>query len=170
MPNYSKSVIYKIHSLDKDINEIYVGSTCNFRTRKYNHKTCCNNPNDKAYNFKLYKYIRDNGGWDKFMMTIIKEYPCSNKRQLHIEERRVMEELGAKLNGHIPSRTHKESYKIWRDNNKEYHKEYYNQNKEKIKEYIKEYREKKKLKLLKIKKKEELLEELKQIEEQLKLF
>ena len=36
--DYSKSIIYKIYSNVNNVNKIYVGSTTNFRNRKYKHK------------------------------------------------------------------------------------------------------------------------------------
>ena len=46
-------IIYKLVSTDINIKEIYVGSTINFRTRKFNHKKACNNETDMAYNYCL---------------------------------------------------------------------------------------------------------------------
>jgi len=139
MPHYENAVIYKIHSLNPDVKEIYVGSTCDFANRKYKHKKCCNNPNNRSYNLKVYKYIRDNGGWDKFMITPIKMYPCKSKMELHIEERKNIEELNATLNICIPTRTCKEYNKEYniknRDKIKINNKKYYEQNKDKKKEY-----------------------------------
>ena len=79
-------IIYKILSTDINIKEIYVGSTCNFRTRKFNHKGRCNNETDKAYNYNVYKYIRANGGWDTFDMIQIEEVKHDTKQQLHTRE------------------------------------------------------------------------------------
>ena len=66
-------IIYKLVSTDINIKEIYVGSTINFRTRKFDHKKACNNENVKALNFNVYKYIRANGGWDMFVMIQLEE-------------------------------------------------------------------------------------------------
>jgi len=92
MPDYSKAVIYTI----KTGNSIYVGSTVNFRDRKYSHKGYIYNENSKKYGRKLYKTIRDNDGeWD---MKPHKEFACENKTQLTIEEERIRIELNADLN------------------------------------------------------------------------
>ena len=120
MSDYSKSVIYMIKKKDDDDNEnVYVGSTKDFTKRKWEHKTRCNNPNSKGYNYKIYKYIRENGGWDEWEMIAIETYPCESKRELEIRERFHIETLKPKLNKNIPTRTHKE----YRDDNKEVIKE-----------------------------------------------
>ena len=38
MVNYANSVVYKIMSLDPEIDDIFVGSTTGFRKRKHDHK------------------------------------------------------------------------------------------------------------------------------------
>ena len=42
-------IIYKLVSTDINIKEMYVGSTINFRTRKFDHEKACNNEKDKRY-------------------------------------------------------------------------------------------------------------------------
>ena len=115
MPNYSKTSIYKICCLDTTIKDIYIGSTCNFSRRKYQHKNLCNDENNKDYNIKVYKFIRDNGGWINWNMIQIKEFSCENKREKETEERKCIEELKPTLNVNIPTRSEKE----WRIENKE---------------------------------------------------
>ena len=127
MVNYQNCIIYKITCNDTTIKDCYVGSTCNFARRKCGHKTRCNNINDNGYNLKVYQFIRDNGGWTNWTMTPIKKFPCSDKMSKLIEERKIMEELGATLNSDVPSRSQKE-YRL--------------KNKEAINEYQKEYQEK----------------------------
>tara|TARA_R110002072_G_scaffold33083_1_gene100368 strand:+ start:985 stop:1569 length:585 start_codon:yes stop_codon:yes gene_type:complete len=117
--DYSKGLIYKICCKDPNIKDIYVGSTTNFKARKYENKSRCNNENGKHYNLKVYKFIRDNGGWDNWDMVVIKEFSCENKRQLEREQRKQLEELNATLNNNIPTRTHKQ----YREDNKEEIKE-----------------------------------------------
>ena len=56
----------------------------------------------KKYNRYLYTFIRDNGGWTNFIINPIKTFPCDNKMQKLIEERRIMHELGAELNTRTP--------------------------------------------------------------------
>ena len=97
MPDYSKVIIYKIEHID-DPSLIYVGNTTNYSHRKNQHKSRSQNPNDKEYCVYKYKMIRDNGGWDKFLMKPIKEFPCKNRIEAEIEEERCRVELKACLN------------------------------------------------------------------------
>ncbi len=64
--NYEKRHVYNIVSNDLNITECYGGHTTDFKSRRGNHKTRCNNENDKRYNNKLYQFIRNNGGWNNF--------------------------------------------------------------------------------------------------------
>ena len=155
MPDYSKAMIYKIkHNEDYDDDNIYIGSTCNLIRRRCNHKDCCNNENSSKYNFPLYKYIRENGGWDAFVLIKIHDYKCNSKSELEVEERKMIDMLKPKLNRYIPTRSKKEyrednkeviaeKCKEWREVNKEVltekKKEYYEDNKEVIAEKGKKY-------------------------------
>lgn len=157
MPIYQNSIIYKLcHCNDLENKNIYVGSTTNFRNRKYLHKNRCNNKKNKKYNFTVYKFIRDNDGWDNWVMIPIEVYPCNDKKELEVRERHHIELLKPKLNKVIPTRTQKEWYqdnkekilektKQYQENNKEQieerSKKYRDNNKEKIKEKDKKYRE-----------------------------
>lgn len=90
--NYSNTIIYKIQHNEK--NElIYVGHTINFNRRNGEHKKKC-----KSSKLKLYKMIRDNGGWDSFSMVVVEEYPCYTKIQASKREAQVMRELKATMN------------------------------------------------------------------------
>ena len=95
--DYTKTIIYKI--INHEYPElIYVGSTTNFKSRKSQHKSKCNNPKSDKYHLKLYQNIRENGGWDSWNMIQICEYPCSNKREAECEEDKYLVELKAVLN------------------------------------------------------------------------
>jgi len=116
MPKYENSVIYKIkHNEDYDDNDIYIGSTTNFKNRKGGHKHTCNNEKDKNYNLTVYQFIRDNDGWDNFVMIPIEPYHCNDKDELKIRERHHIDLLRPTLNKVIPGRTKKE----WYEDNKE---------------------------------------------------
>ena len=67
--DYSKTLIYKlVHKDDLENSNIYVGSTTDFRKRKWSHKECCNNLKSSKYHRKVYQYIRDNCGFDEWVM------------------------------------------------------------------------------------------------------
>ncbi len=129
--DYSKTIIYKLVKNDDLENaNIYIGSTTDFTSRKYRHKNCCNNENDKRYNLKVYKGIRSNGGWGEWNMIEIEKYPCNDKNEALSRERYWYEFYNAKLNGNTMIITPEEK--------KEYQKQYYIENADKLKQnYIK---------------------------------
>ncbi len=143
---------YKIISKDENIKELYVGKTTNFKRRIRDHKNISNNQNCKGYNLKLYKFIRENGGWNNWEFIEIEKNEYNDKDSA-FKERYWIEELKATLNNDIPSRTKQEWSKIYRENNKEKDKQYRENRKEIKKEKDKQYRENNK-EIIKEKKKE----------------
>lgn len=95
---YANGQIYWIHCRDAKINEFYVGSTCDFFKRRKKHIDNCYNPKSKAYNCTVYKYIRENGGWNNFIMDTIEPFPCDNRLELLINEQEWINILEPKLN------------------------------------------------------------------------
>ena len=76
--------IYKIkHKLDCNDENIYIGSTCNFNDRISTHKHSCNNESDPSHNLNIYKYMRDNGGYDNFEFTILRLCEDEDKADRH---------------------------------------------------------------------------------------
>jgi len=126
--DYSKTIIYKIeHNVDKSL--VYVGSTTNFIKRKSQHKDCCTNEKSSDYNYKVYKMMRANGGWNEFQMLEIKKYPCNDSNEARSEEERCRIELKANMN----------AYKAFGANTrKEYEEKYRKENADKIKEWKKQ--------------------------------
>ena len=144
--NYNNTIFYQILCRDTTIKDCYVGHTTDFKRRKSNHKSTCNNQNGRTYNLYLYEFIRDNGGWANFDMILIENRECADSLEARKIERGHIEKLNSTLNLKIPSRTTIEWQKEYREQNKEIikiQKEiYYNNNKDKIAIYKKEYREK----------------------------
>ena len=125
-------IIYKLFC--KDADEFYVGSSTEFHQRKIKHKSCCNNVNRKNYNYPVYKYIRNNGGYDKFDYEILELGEYEDKNCMKNRERYFIETLKPSLNSYIPNRTKKE----YCDDNKDIIKQYYQNNIEEINERRKE--------------------------------
>ena len=143
MPDYAKTIIYKLINYDHP-DLVYVGSTTNFTKRKQSHKESCLNEKSKKHNLKLYKMIRDNGNWENWNMIKICDYPCNNKREAEQEEDKYMLELKANMNmvrAFLTEEEKKEYKKQYREGNKEKNKEYREANKERIQEIKKEYYE-----------------------------
>jgi len=133
--DYSKTNIYKIVCNDLTVKDCYVGHTTNMTERKYKHKFSCNNEKHNSYHFKIYKIIRENGGWDNWNMVLVEEFPCKDKFEACKREREVYEELDAKLNMRRPYRTQEE----YKEEHKQYDQQYYQENKEYKKQYEKQY-------------------------------
>ena len=131
MVNYQDSFIYKICCKDLTIQDIYIGSTTNFKQRKRQHKECCNNEKSSHHNIKIYNFIRENGGWENWDMILIKNVSCNSKIELNKIEREYYEEYNPSLNVIFPSRSKKEYQKT--QFSKEILKSYYQLNKEKLK-------------------------------------
>lgn len=168
-------IIYKLCCKDPEITDIYIGHTKNFTQRKNTHKNNCSNENNINYNRYVYKFIRENGGWDNWIMIELEKYNCKNKREAESIEHNWILKLGAKLNINKPYAKCKEEPQIykqdWYETNKqeilekvkqnyeenkehklEYQKQYAQEHKEQISEKQKEYREKNKEKLAEQKK------------------
>ena len=103
--DYSKTVIYKIVANDLSITECYVGSTTDFTRRKQWHKSACSNEKGKSYDLKVYKTIRDNGGWAEWCMVEIEKYPCNDANEATSRERYWFGILNSNLNTIYPHRT-----------------------------------------------------------------
>jgi len=130
--DYSKTVVYKIVCHDLNVKDLYVGSTSNFRKRKYHHKSNCKNEKE-IYKIKIYETIREHGGWDNWNMLEVEKFPCKDGNEARTRERYWFEQLEAGLNSRIPI-THAKEYRLeHKEQKKEYDKKYRSDNAEKIK-------------------------------------
>jgi len=149
--DYSKCVIYKIVCNDLTVTDCYVGQTTSFIDRKASHKKGCNNNIYKQHNLKVYKIIRQNGGWENWSMIEIEKFPCKDNNEATARERFWYEQLNANMNSCVPNRSQKELKQIYYKNNKvelnHKHKIYYEKNKDKFLARCKEYNEENKDKL-----------------------
>ena len=135
MTDYSKSSIYKIACKDPAIEDTYIGSTCNLIKRRNQHKTVCNNPKAGGYNQYVYRFIRDNGGWNNWDIYMIEQFSCTTKIAKEQVERGYIEELKPTLNKCIPA-----NYQTGDVYSKsEYKKQYYEHNRDHITEYKRQY-------------------------------
>ena len=100
--DYSNTVIYKIFCKDENINDLYIGHTTNFAQRKSCHKTACENSKNSLYDIKLYKIIRENGGWDNWIMQEIEILNLNNSTEARIKEAEYYEKYKATLNSITP--------------------------------------------------------------------
>jgi hypothetical protein len=100
--DYSNTIIYKITCKDTAITDVYVGHTTNFVQRKHGHKRNCINPTSVNYKLKLYKVIRENGGWDNWKMEIITFFECKDHYHARKKEQEYFISLNATLNSIEP--------------------------------------------------------------------
>ena len=143
--DFANTIIYKIVCNDLNIPECYVGHTTNFIQRRNKHKTNCVNEKGKHYNYKLYKNIRENGGWANYSMIELEKYPCNDANEACAKEREYYDKLNSSLNSINPHRNKEEiaaSCRKYYVNNKEKIIAYCRENKEKFAEYYKINKEK----------------------------
>ncbi len=129
--DYSNCVIYKIVCNDVAIPDCYVGHSTNLVKRRYSHKTSCTNPNAVGYEIYVYKFIRENGGWDNWSVIEIEKCPCLDKQEACKNERKWIETLHATLNKQVPLQT--------QEDKKKYDRDYFLKNKARLDEYHKKW-------------------------------
>jgi len=137
-------VIYIIKHKTDDTKKVYVGSTNDFKKRISQHRKNCNNEKNKKYNFKLYQYLRENGGFYMYEIIILECYVCNFKNELYYKEDDYIKIYDNNLNSKRAYLTYEEYKK--KDN--EQHKKYYEEHKEKINEQHKKYYEENKEKVI----------------------
>ena len=133
---------------DLSVDYVYVGQTTNLFNRRSTHKSRCNNEKDKKYHYPVYQKIRENGGWENFVVVEIEKFPCKDYNEAASRERFFIEQFSLQnntLNKVIPTRTDKEwrndnidrlleKEKIYRDNTKQIRSDkmkiYYQENKD----------------------------------------
>lgn len=135
--------IYKIACLDPNISNIYVGSTCDLKQRKIQHKNKYIAPKHK--NRKVYQFIREHGGWDNWKFYVLEHLDC-NKFNAELREEHYRQELNASLNMRICVRKYQKCIdqcdNTSEEHRRENHKQYYKANKDKILKQQKQYKEK----------------------------
>jgi hypothetical protein len=82
--NKQNIYIYQIFCKDHLVNENYIGQTECFEQRKYSHQRSC-----KDSDLKLYKIIREKGGWDNWEMKILNHYYCDQYEARQIEQKYI---------------------------------------------------------------------------------
>jgi hypothetical protein len=137
---------YRIYCKDTNITDCYVGHTKNFGERKRRHNRNC-----KTETYKVYTIIRENGGWDNWIMEELENKDCDDIEVARIREQELIIEHNANLNTYdaiLNKEKLLKTAKDYRDKNKEsisqYKKEYSKENKQLISQNSKDYRDKNK--------------------------
>ena len=141
-PSIKDYIFYKIFCVDKSVELSYIGSTADWKQRNRHHKSDCNNQNSRAYNYKVYKTIRENGGWGNFKMVEIGKQEQLTPQQAKQIEEKYRVELNADMNDcrcFLTEEEKQEQKKEWRENNPDYNKNWRKNNKEHIQEQKKEW-------------------------------
>jgi hypothetical protein len=115
--DYSNTLFYKISCKDTSVSEVYIGHTTNFVQRKSCHKQSCNNSKAANHDCKLYKFIRDNGGWDNWRMDIVAYHECNDHYAARKKEQELFLFYKATLNSIEPMPRPKPSRVVARDIN-----------------------------------------------------
>lgn len=136
--DYSQSCVY---GFMKEEIMYYVGSTYDLSHRYSSHKSNCNNENGDKYNYRIYKFMRENGGFESFEIVKIREYPeCKTEKELKTYERNYYDLYEPGLNRYKPQLTEDE-LKNLREQKNETQRNNYAQNPEKYNIRTKKYRE-----------------------------
>ena len=104
--NYSNCVIYTIKCKDEAVTNLYVGHPCNLKQRTERLESNYNNPNRKEFNFKLYKVIRDNGGFKNRIVEVVEKYiECNSIDDSRNREKYRFNKLRVNSNSNRPFST-----------------------------------------------------------------
>ncbi len=116
--DWSNTVLYLLRSNNPLINDEYVGKSGDFHKRKISHKTKCNNnknSSEKQYHRKVYKFIRENGGYDDWHFEILETANLEDEDEAAILERDWIEKLEPTLNIQLPAQTPEEKAENYRE-------------------------------------------------------
>jgi hypothetical protein len=91
----------------------------------------------------VYKYIRENGGYDKWKFEVIQRFPCDNEEQLIEREQYYYDLMKPLLNTYRPLRTEDRAKydEIYREKHTDEIKNYREKHKDEMKKYNAKYRE-----------------------------
>jgi len=118
--DWSNTVLYKLCSNNPLIEDEYVGKSGDFHIRKIAHKSVCNNVKSEGYNYEVYKFIRENGGYDNWDFEILETANLENEKEASNLERYWIEKLKPSLNKNLPAQTPEELAEYNREYNREY--------------------------------------------------
>ena len=91
---------YKIFCKNTDIQDSYIGKSCDIINRMNQHKWSCFNK--EKQNMKIYKFINDNGGWENFDYIILQEDYFEKVEDATIVENNLFNIFNPSLNTNRP--------------------------------------------------------------------
>ncbi len=107
--DYSNCMFYRLVCRDPTVTECYVGSTTDEINRRRKHKSVCHNEKAKGYNYYVYRFIRDHGGFENWQMLVHEKLAVADKTAAALREYFWCVHYNATLNSNVPGRTHAES-------------------------------------------------------------
>tara|TARA_R110002124_G_scaffold89504_2_gene228745 strand:+ start:1222 stop:1824 length:603 start_codon:yes stop_codon:yes gene_type:complete len=116
--------IYKLHN--PQFEKFYIGSTANLNKRLFAHKKDSKSKHKRVVNRPLYKYIKDNGGFDNGWKMEILEFTENfrfEKEQLYIDKYGIDNLLNACKSTWLDKDAQKE---YMREHRRKYMREHYN--------------------------------------------
>ena len=78
--------IYRLTCVNPTIKDRYIGSCWDLHTRNRKHRSRCHNDKSKEYNAPVYKFIRDNGGYDNWYMVTLDCVDCEDHELVEYEQ------------------------------------------------------------------------------------
>ena len=130
MNKYKNTIIYKIFSKTSPEN-FYIGHT----SLKLNYRYAIHRYTYYHKNNKLYKFMKQNGGFVNFKIEILEEFSCDTINEARQKEKDYILLLKPTLNNNLPLRTGIE----WRKDSTKYN--------DYMRNYMREYNKRKKVKL-----------------------
>ena len=83
-------VIYTIKCKNPEVKPFYIGSTMNVKKRKQHHMEYTKYENTIHYDFPVYKYIRENGGWSNWEFKPVQyHYGLDTKALRRLEQQYI---------------------------------------------------------------------------------
>jgi len=135
------SGVYCWVSKDSNVQEVYVGSTEDLNKRIETHKNACIYKTSNEYNRKLYRFIRENGGFDNWKFIWLELFKTDDTIFLRQLEQIWMDTFPQELllNGYRAYATEEEK----KEQLIKGKKKYYKKNKDLLLKKAKKYYEKK---------------------------
>lgn len=143
--------IYQIYCKNPEITDIYIGSTKDIKSRIAEHKYACYDTEHIKYRTPLYKFIRENGGFENWDYKVLNEVEYIDDIWRRKQEQCYIDCYKPSLNTHRAyisrgdmqekhKKHRREYYSANKETLNENHKIYYETNKEQILSQAKEYR------------------------------
>jgi hypothetical protein len=96
-----EAYLYILYCKNSLHSQVYVGSTHDIDARMSAHKCALNNKKANTYNYPVYEYIRNTGGWYNWDVSY-KKIKVINSKHLRYIERYNIETQNCKLNTNKP--------------------------------------------------------------------